>query len=322
MLNTNRGLISLALLLSTSIVLGQTSTTAPIAQKSDRSPCSNIVASGSVTCNSQTSQRRTKTYVLNDLRERTNALADEILDYTFAREGQINAWMQQARAQMILDAIHGNKNGTEEFQARKMAWDRETNAKFVELYWPRVASLETELAIHGVDISPVVRAIALNGHRKTGLMLSVVASRIGHTPPFSRVITSSEARVFVQANGLPEVELYALMSDPNSKSTAETLRKEFKRQGIKVSKSILPLDPSEGKPGIHLIYPSADWTTVENNLIPTLEQAELETTWEVKSMKQPPSILKIEIRPESPNWSSRANPPSLIHFYRNKALQP
>jgi hypothetical protein len=62
-------------------------------------------------------------------------------------------------------------------------------------------------------------------------MLSVLADRIGKKPPFSRTLTSLEARSIMRGLGGVEMEVYGYESDGNSKAIAEKLRAEFERQG-------------------------------------------------------------------------------------------
>jgi hypothetical protein len=246
------------------------------------------------------------------LKQKTNILANQILDFVYDREGPINQWKQEAMAQSVLDAID-HTSRVAQFQEKLRQRNEETRVRFLNFYWPQVLDIQSELVSAGVSDAPIQRAVALDGPRKVGLMLSVMGSQIGKKPPFPRVLTPTEARVIVQGSLLPNVEVYALLSDANSREIAEIIRREIEKQHVPVNGRIYPLSiDASAKPGISLIYPSADWTTELNNLIPAFEESELQVNWAPKQMKQPPSILKIEVRPQSSDWRPNAIPPSLI----------
>jgi hypothetical protein len=246
------------------------------------------------------------------LKQKTDFLANQILDFVYDREGPINQWKQEAIAQSVLDAMDRTSRTTQ-FQKRLQQRNQETQARFLDFYWPQVIELQQELLSAGINDAPLQRAVALGGPRKIGLMLSVIGAQMGKRPPFARILTPTEARVIIQGSLLPAVEVYALMSDANSREVAEVIRREIEKQHVHVNGKVYSLPIAlTAKSGISLVYPSADWTTEVNNLIPGLEEAELQVNWNVKPMRQPPSILKIEVRPQSADWRPSVASPSLI----------
>jgi hypothetical protein len=218
------------------------------------------------------------------LKRRTDTLTQELLDFTFAREGQINQWMQEAIAQNFLAAINNDPAGPEKFRQKLMARNAETRDRFLKFYWPQVVSLKDDLSAAGVDLSPVSRAVALDGPRKIGLMLSVLAERIGKKPPFPRVLTRLQAKAVIHGNRKDRVEIHAFLDDKNSAQIAETMRLEFSADGWPVDEVIHPL-PESNLHGIHVVYPSADMATVLENITPSLQACELETVIEVRPSK-------------------------------------
>ena len=55
-----------------------------------------------------------------------------------------------------------------------------------------------DLAAANADLSPIARAVATDDPRQVGLMLSVVAERIGKRPPYARVLTPLEATAIIR----------------------------------------------------------------------------------------------------------------------------
>jgi len=232
------------------------------------------------------------------LRERANLLANQSLDFLYAREGPINSWKQQAIAQAFLDSMR-NQHTENQFQARLSDWNAKTGQQFVSFYWPQIQEITGELSSAGVDVSPISRAVASDNPRRVALMLSVVAERIGKKPPYARSLTPIEARAIVQGLGGAEMQIYGYKPDANSMLIAETLRKEFAKEKWKVNSAVLPLQRSETPlSGIHVVFPSADLTFNFEGMIEAFKACELETRVDTRPMKQPPTILKIEVWPQ------------------------
>jgi hypothetical protein len=244
------------------------------------------------------------------LHQRTAALAEDLYDWAVEQEGAINSWKQQALAQAFLDSMHNNQ-GDLGFQQRLSASIREAEKRFSSYYWPRVSALQDELRASGVDTTLLSNAEASNDPpRVIALALSVLANRVGKKGPFSREITPLEMKLLVQQTPIRNVEVYAYLPDANSRQVAETLRSGFNQQtGFSVNNELYPLEAkTPQRHGLWVVYPSADWTTEPNGLIPALDECQLESNWEIRPMKQPPSIIKFEVWPETPNWKPLAGP--------------
>ncbi len=249
------------------------------------------------------------------LKQKTDNLAVQILDFVEFREGPINEWKQQAVAQAFVDAIHNNPSGYEQFQERLNAWNNDTQRRFEQLYWPQVMSLSQDLADDDVDVEPLTNAAALDGPRRIGFMLSVVASRIGKRPPFGRTITPLEAKAIVRDIGTNDVFIYASLSDPNSKEIAEVLRSEFQRQGHRITSTVLPITPGAPKHGIHIVYPYQDMATALENLSSELQLCDWEVFIDIRPPKRPSPAIRIEV------WPSSGLDPNRMMGHRN-FLQP
>jgi hypothetical protein len=241
----------------------------------------------------------------DNLRFRTNELARDMVDFVYSREGPINQWKQEAMARELSDVLFPNSKGAQQFYVNLRARNAETQDLFIKYYWtPRLVPLESDLASAGVDLSPVSRAVALGGPRKVGLMLSVLAERIGKRPPYPRVLTPLEARAIIQGFGGVGMSIFAYQDDPNSKKIADILYTEFKAGGWSLSNAVSPLQP--GQPmshGIHLIFPSADLTVNFEGMILGFQACELDTVTEVRRATPPSAVhgptLGIEVWPES-----------------------
>lgn len=244
------------------------------------------------------------------LKERTALLAQDLFDWSITRDVERSTVKQQAMAQALISAMKGDKDGDEKFRGRLATWENETTSQFLNFYWPRVIALQDELHAVGADTSSLSRAEASGNPERIALMLSSVAERIGKHPPFPRQITFLQIKAITRDIDSPNVEIYADLEDSNSRQIAETLRKGFSAEkGLSVNKTILPLSTQVPKRhGIWTIYPSADMTTVLNRFITLLDACELESKWEVRPMKQPPTIVKIEVWPANKDWVPPTGP--------------
>jgi hypothetical protein len=244
------------------------------------------------------------------LKRRTEFLAQDLYDWSITRDVERNSVKQQAIAQAFVSSMKGEKNGAEQFRGRLATWENETMNQFLSLYWPRVVALQDELHTAGVDTSPISRAESVGNPERIALMFSVVAERIGRRPPFPRQITPLQVKAITRDIGSLDVEIYADLQDDNSRQIAETLRKGFSVQkGMSVNRSVFPIKSRVPQPrGIWVIYPSADMATELNSFIPLLDSCELENRWEIRPIMQPPTIVKIEVWPSTPNWEPPTGP--------------
>jgi len=253
---------------------------------------------------------------LGSLKQRTNFLATQILEFVYDRESSLYAAKNEAIAQAFIDAIDGTSH-REEFRTKFELRRKETQRIFEQDYWPNVLSLEAQLESLGIETAAIRQANALGSPRKVGFALSVLGDHIGKRPPYARVLTPLEAHVILREGVLPEAIVYADMNDANSRRTAETLQAELLKIGPHVNAKLQPLPPDgPEKHGINIVYPSADWGTTLT-IETAFAEAGLEVTSEVRPMKQPPSILKIEVRPQSINWNSTPKPIGLITSQRS-----
>jgi galactitol-specific phosphotransferase system IIB component len=232
------------------------------------------------------------------LKQRAFVLAEQLLDFAYAREGPINSWKQQAVTQALLDTMR-NQQTQNAFRARLNAWNAQTDQEFIKLYWPQVQSLVAEASAADVDVSPISRAVASDSPRNVALMLSVVADRIGKKRPYPRTLTPVEARAIMLGLGGVEMQVYGYKADGNSMRVAETLRREFAKEQWNVNKAVLPIETSSAAlSGVHIVFPSADLTLNFEGTIEAFKACELETKVDIRWMKQPPTILKIEVWPQ------------------------
>jgi hypothetical protein len=238
----------------------------------------------------------------NDLKKQTNKLASDIFYFVYRREGPISAWKQQAIAQAFLSAMSNKNEGDVQFRERLKMYNDETLKLFIESYLnPRVIPIIRELVTAGVDISPVIKAAQTDNPRNIALMLSVVAERIGKHPPYQRVLTPLEATAIIEGYGAVTFEIYADLKDQNARQIAETLRAAFQSQKSPINKYVLPLEAKKTPLyGIHIILPSPDLEFNFEGMIQTFIACDLDTTVEIRPMKQPPSIFKIEVWPAKP----------------------
>lgn len=251
---------------------------------------------GYATWNQYHADRAKRINTLEKLKKRTDVLAGELLDFIYAREGNVNTWKNQAVAQMLIDRIEHRSNGIEEFKARLDAWNKETDSSFINFYWPQVTACLNDLNDAGVDISPVSRASA-DGPRKVGLMLSMVSQRIGLKSPYPRILTATQVKSAFRGVS-QNVEVYAYLSDPNSKQVAETIINVLIDQGHSVNKSVYALPTQIPMPhGIHMVLPSGDLELNLEGTIRTFWACEIEYVVDVRQAKQPPTIVKIEVWP-------------------------
>ena len=252
---------------------------------------------------------------LRKLKASTLTLAQDIINFAESREGPTNQWIQEAIAQSMLDSIKNRPDGAAEFRERKRAYDQKTRDEFLKYYWPRLQALEVDLTDAGVsDLTPISWAVASDDPRRIGFMLSVVGERIGKKPPFGRTLTKLEANdIFQESNGSIEVQVFAYLADDNAREIAETLRGAIEKNRWKVNGKVLPLDDRLPRPqGVVMIFPSADWTSEENqasSILATIEACDLELKVEVHSARQPPTIFRVEIWPEGSG--PRRSPPLL-----------
>jgi hypothetical protein len=108
----------------------------------------------------------------------------------------------------------------------------------------------------------------------------------------------------IQGFGGVQMQVFADLEDGNSVKIAETLRSQFAKERWTVNKKVLPLDASTPpQHGIHIVFPSADLTFNFEGMIDAFKECELETKVDVRVMKQPPTILRIEV------WPSKFEPP-------------
>ena len=234
------------------------------------------------------------------LNDRSQNLASQIFDFVYSREGPLNAWHKYVYGAGLAEALQGNPNGTQNIREKRRAILTETRDQFNSSYRDQLVSLEDDLRNAGVEISPVSSAVAKGDFRRTAIMLSVIADRIGKKPPFQRVITPLELKAtFGTARGGHAI-VYADLKDSNSMEVADKFRKYFSSLGWEVNARLLPVIPraQQNQPtGIVVIYPSAD-LTIDDDIVPTLQMGELKTSLEVRNMKQPPTVLKIEVWPD------------------------
>jgi len=234
------------------------------------------------------------------LQRRANSLAEEIIGFVYAREGPMNSWKVQAMSSQLIDhVINGNPNAAQDFKARLQAWNNETRSRFLAQYWtPQVVPLLNEIKSSGNDISPVTNATATGDPRKIGLMLSVIAARIGKRPPFPRELTPLEADSIVRGSGnhKSKVEIYAYSGDPNSMNVAETLRESFRRNWL-VDKAVLPLRANNPVPrGIKIYFLAPDLAFNFDPMTSALDACELDPKVDFRKMNEP-TFIQIEVWP-------------------------
>ena len=251
---------------------------------------------------------------LRELRQRTGLLAKEILDFADLRYKDPNEIQAHRIAYALLKGQNSNDSESDRYEQYLRNWFEQTQLRFATYYWPQVVALEQDLDAAGVDVSPISRAVALNGPNAIGLRLSAIEQRIGKHPPVERVVTSLEANAIPRAGWIDHVVIYADDSDPNSKAVAESLRKGFEVRHWNVNQRVLKLEMKSPKPsGIHVIYPFGDVES-QDTIVEGLLDCELEARSEVIPStsalpmvslpglvnKQPVITVRIEVWPEKP----------------------
>lgn len=244
-----------------------------------------------------------------DLRSRTDSLANQVVDFAYAREGPSISSQQDAFLAFFNDSLNQNPNGKQEFIEKHERWRSQTHDLFLSLYWtPQIVPLLDELKSAGVDTYLVTKAAATDDILRVGLMLSVIATRIGKKPPFQRVVTLLEAReILREANAAPkmnevDIALYADKSDPNSTEIADILRKTFGDRWTRgdpvlpLSESDEPNDPKHEL--VHIIFPSSDWTVNFQGFIKMFSRCEIEAKVDIRPGPQSPMVIKVEIWPD------------------------
>jgi hypothetical protein len=261
------------------------------------------------------------------LKARTISLAVQILEFVDARQGPMTSLSNEVIAATFENAIIGQKSQEalrSEIENKIRMWQTQTRDLFLSEYWnSQVLPLLAELRDAHVDTYPVTKASAAGDIRRIALMLSVVAERIGKKGP-TRILTNLEAAAILKeamAVAPPpysQFEFSADKRDPDSIRIAETLRRTFATKWTKTGPVTL-LDRGEyvnpnDRPhhSVHIIFPSADWTQNFAGLIELFSSScDLETKVDVRGARQPPSIIKIEVWPESAFHSDKGLLPVL-----------
>lgn len=272
-------------------------------------PCSPAVSGSNNTINIAGGCNTTGKERLVDLRKRTDSLAKQILDFAYAREGPLISLERDYVSAQFAATLNRDPNGKQEFLEKATKWQQMTVALFLSQYWtPEVVPLLDELKSAGVDTYLVTKAAAAGDPRRVGLMLSVVAARIGKQPPFQRMLTPLEASAILkEADAAPkvgevQVTFYADRSDPNSEELAETLRKTFGEKWT-AGRPILPLSENGNRydinqQNVHIVFPSSDWTTNFEGFMEMFSLCEIETKIDIRPGPQPPMVMKVEVWPD------------------------
>jgi len=229
------------------------------------------------------------------LHKKVNDLASEILDFADEEDKASNDATIKI---MSYPSLSLQQKQAGETNARNY-YAKDKQDKFVSLYWNQVQQRMDDLSAEGVDVSPVTRAAASKGPEYVALRLSALAERIGKHPPFERVLTPVEAIGVVRGIAPGTIEIYADSNDRNSQTIAETLRKEFKNEHWNVNNKVYLITENAAKlTGIHVIYPSHDETVFEG-IGHALSACDIAAVVDVREVRQPPTIIKIEVWPDS-----------------------
>jgi hypothetical protein len=220
-------------------------------------------------------------------------MASQLFEFADARDKDPNEVRSRLMAGAIEKAMNPNDPAPDRYIQDLRNSNAQTQDRFVAYYWPQVTALVNDLSNAGVDISPISRAVALEGPRAIALRLSAIAKRIGKNPPFDRIVTSLEAQAIAKISMFDHIEVYADEQDANSRTIAEALRKGFESQHWNVNPKVTALpDNALHLAGIHIIYPYADVET-QDTIRQAMAECDLKATLEKRAPTSPPLMVSI-----------------------------
>ncbi len=203
-----------------------------------------------------------------DLISRANILAQRLIDFADERDAVWNRF-SEGYWQSFKVGNNANTKSWEDrdrdLNASQKQFEEEAANRVNQLYWPSVLKLTDDMAVAGVDISPISRVAATSGARLIGLRISMLATHVGKVPPFERVLTPLMAKAVVQGLRPANFEVWAFGRDSNSQRIAQNLREAMAKAGWDVGPSVHLFYPVQAPitRGIFVIYPFGDLASMD-----------------------------------------------------------